>query len=213
MNQKYPFSFLPLPYELSALEPIISSETLHYHHGKHYKTYVDNLNAALSEAPKKMQEMTLEELILYTSKDLEHYRNIYNNAGGVYNHEMYFENMTPRKGTIAGVSRAFLNAIEREYGSVEEMLTKLADAALKVFGSGYAWLCKDIEGSLVIVMMANQDNPITKGFIPLLALDVWEHAYYLDYRNVRKDYINNWLDIINWETVSRRYQVWQNVQI
>lgn len=205
MKQKYPFSYLPLPYEHSALEPVISSETLHYHHGRHYKTYVDNLNAALEKAPKKMQEMTLEELILYTAKDLEHYRNIYNNAGGVYNHEMYFENMTPRKGTIAKVNRDFLDAVEREYGSVDAMLKKLADAALKVFGSGYAWLCKDVEGSLVIVMMANQDNPITKGFIPLLALDVWEHAYYLDYRNVRKDYINNWLGIINWDVVSKRY--------
>lgn len=205
MKQKYPFSYMPLPYEHSALEPVISSETLHYHHGRHYKTYVDNLNAALEKAPKKMQEMTLEELILYTAKDLEHYRNIYNNAGGVYNHEMYFENMTPRKGTIAEVNRDFLDAVEREYGSVDAMLKKLADAALKVFGSGYAWLCKDVEGSLVIVMMANQDNPITKGFIPLLALDVWEHAYYLDYRNVRKDYINNWLGIINWDVVSKRY--------
>ena len=205
MKQKYPFSYMPLPYEHSALEPIISSETLHYHHGRHYKTYVDNLNAALENAPKKLQEMTLEELILYTVKDLEHYRNIYNNAGGVYNHEMYFENMTPREGTIAEAGADFLNAVEREYGSMEEMLTKLADAALKVFGSGYAWLCKDVEGSLVIVMMANQDNPITKGFIPLLALDVWEHAYYLDYRNVRKDYVNNWIDIINWEVVSGRY--------
>ncbi len=205
MKQKYPFSYMPLPYEHSALEPIISSETLHYHHGRHYKTYVDNLNAALEKAPKKLQEMTLEELILYTVKDLEHYRNIYNNAGGVYNHEMYFENMTPRKGTIAEVSRDFLEAVEREYGSVDAMLKQLADAALKVFGSGYAWLCKDVEGSLVVVMMANQDNPITKGFIPLLALDVWEHAYYLDYRNVRKDYVNNWLDIINWDVVSKRY--------
>ena len=205
MKKKYPFSYLPLPYEHSALEPVISSETLHYHHGRHYKTYVDNLNEALEKAPKKVQEMTLEELILYTAKDLEHYRIIYNNAGGVYNHEMNFENMTPRKGTIAEVSRDFLDAVEREYGSIENMLEKLADAALKVFGSGYAWLCKDIEGSLVIVMMANQDNPITKGFIPLLALDVWEHAYYLDYRNVRKDYINNWLGIINWDVVSKRY--------
>jgi len=205
MNQKYPFVYMPLPYEYSALEQVISSETLHYHHGRHYKTYVDNLNAALEKAPRKMQEMTLEELILYTAKDLEHYRNIYNNAGGVYNHELYFENMTPRKGTIAEAGTDFLNAVEREYGSMEEMLTKLADAALKVFGSGYAWLCKDVEGSLVIVMMANQDNPITKGFIPLLALDVWEHAYYLDYRNVRKDYVNNWIDIINWEVVSGRY--------
>lgn len=205
MNQKYPFGYLPLPYEHSALEPVISSETLHYHHGRHYKTYVDNLNAALEKAPRKMQEMTLEELILYTAKDLEHYRNIYNNAGGVYNHELYFENMTPRKGTLAEVGEDFLNAVEREYGSVEEMIAKLADAAIKVFGSGYAWLCKDIEGSLVIVMMANQDNPITKGFVPLLALDVWEHAYYLDYRNVRKDYINNWLGIVNWDVVSKRY--------
>ena len=205
MNQKYPFSYLPLPYDYSALESVISSETLHYHHGRHYKTYVDNLNAALEKAPKKMQEMTLEELILYTAKDLEHYRNIYNNAGGVYNHEMYFENMTPEKNSISKISGAFYRAVADEYGSIENMQGKLADAALKVFGSGYAWLCKDIEGSLVIVMMANQDNPITKGFIPLLALDVWEHAYYLDYRNVRKDYINNWLGIINWDVVSKRY--------
>ncbi len=205
MNQKYPFSYLPLPYDYSALEPVISSETLHYHHGRHYKTYVDNLNAALEKAPKKMQEMTLDELILYTAKDLEHYRNIYNNAGGVYNHQLYFENMTPEKDSINKISGAFRRAATDEYGGIENMKEKLADAALKVFGSGYAWLCKDIEGSLVIVMMANQDNPITKGFIPLLAIDVWEHAYYLDYRNVRKDYINNWLGIINWDVVSRRY--------
>lgn len=205
MNQKYPFSYMPLPYEHSALEPVISSETLHYHHGRHYKTYVNNLNAALEKAPKKMQEMTLGELILYTAKDLEHYRNIYNNAGGVYNHQLYFENMTPEKNSMDKISGAFRRAVTDEYGSVENMIEKLADAALKVFGSGYAWLCKDIEGSLVIVMMANQDNPITKGFIPLLALDVWEHAYYLDYRNVRKDYVNNWIDIINWSVVSNRY--------
>lgn len=205
MNQKYPFSYLPLPYEYSALEPVISSETLHYHHGRHYKTYVNNLNAALEKAPKKMQEMTLEELILYTAKDLEHYRNIYNNAGGVYNHQLYFENMTPEKNSISKISGAFHRAVTDEYGSIENMKEKLADAALKVFGSGYAWLCKDIEGSLVIVMMANQDNPITKGFIPLLTLDVWEHAYYLDYRNVRKDYVNNWLGIVNWDVVSKRY--------
>lgn len=205
MAQRYPFPYLPLPYAHSALEPVISEETMHYHHDKHYKTYVDNLNAALLKATKKMQEMTLEELILYTVKDLEHYRNIYNNAGGVYNHQLYFENMTPAKDSIKHIGGSFLRAIETEYGSVDAMLEKLADAALKVFGSGYAWLCKDIEGSLVIVMMANQDNPIIKGFMPLLALDVWEHAYYLDYRNVRKDYINNWLNIINWDVVSRRY--------
>ncbi|MBE5948697.1 MAG: superoxide dismutase [Lachnospiraceae bacterium] len=205
MNQKYPFSYLALPYEHSALEPVISSETLHYHHGRHYKTYVDNLNAALEKAPKKMREMTLEELILYTARDLEHYRNIYNNAGGVYNHQLYFENMTPKRNSINKISKEFYRAVTDEYGSIENMLDKLADAAIKVFGSGYAWLCKDVEGSLVIVMMANQDNPITKGFIPLLALDVWEHAYYLDYRNVRKDYVNNWLDIIDWDVVSKRY--------
>lgn len=206
MAQSYPFGYLPLPYEHSALEPVISSETLHYHHDRHYKTYVDNLNAALEKAPKKMQTMTLEELILYTAKDLEHYRNIYNNAGGVYNHQLYFENMMPINGGIRQIGGNFLIELESEYGSVGGMLEKLADAALKVFGSGYAWLCRDIEGSLVIVMTANQDNPITKGFIPLLALDVWEHAYYLDYRNVRKDYIKNWRGIINWDVVSKRYE-------
>lgn len=200
----YPFVVRPLPYEYDALLPVLDEETLRFHHDKHYKTYVDNLNNALSDYPQ-LQKMSLTEL-LTTSDDqpMAVRTTIHNNAGGVFNHELYFDSM---KGcNEQEPTGALAEAINRDFGSYKQWKEQMKQQAVSKFGSGWAWLIADVDGRLAIVQTANQDVPDLKIYTPLLLVDVWEHAYYLQYQNRRADYVECWFDIINWRKVAKRYE-------
>lgn len=198
------FKAKPLPYNYDALVPYISKEIMSLHHDKHYQTYVENLNKALSNYPK-YQNYTLNQLL--TSLDTlpkEIVAPIKNNAGGVYNHEFFFDIMTPNKTQI---SKELKDAINRDFGSYDNFLNQFKGAALSVFGSGWTWLVKDSEGKLLIVSTPNQDSPVSLNLQPIIGIDVWEHAYYLQYKNKRSDYINNWINVINWDKALENYNL------
>ena len=199
----YKFPLLPLPYGYNELEPYIDEETMHYHHDKHLKAYVDNLNEILKGCPN-LQKAPLKVLIkrdLHLDPKIE--TAIKNNAGGVYNHNFYFYIMTP-KSTKEPIG-SLKNAIEREFGSFAGFKEKFIACALKRFGSGYAWLTSDNCGKLKIISTANQDTPLTIGLHPIILVDVWEHAYYLKYKNNRKDYLENWFNVVDWEVAENNY--------
>lgn len=204
MNQKYPFTNPPLHYDYGALEPFIDEKTLHFHHDKHLQTYVDNLNAAL-EQDEALQSWTLEQLILGGDQIPESLRTpIKNNAGGVYNHIFYFEGMEPHHSQRP--KGALKEAMNEAYGGYDEFWKQMKAAALGVFGSGYAWLCADQEGKLRIVKTANQDSPLVEGLCPILTVDVWEHAYYLKNQNRRGEYLNAWIQVVNWDKAQEKYE-------
>lgn len=202
MNNTYPFVNTPLPYAYDALEPYIDEKTMHLHHDRHLQTYIDNLNAIIKEHPE-LQTWTLEgllELSAFLPKEIR--QPVINNAGGVYNHHFFFDSMTP-----AGKQpeeNPLLAEIARQFGSLEAFQEQLKKEALAVFGSGYAWLAAD-GGKLKIIRTANQDTPLPLDLQPLLALDVWEHAYYLKHYNQRTAYIDDWFSVIDWEKASRRF--------
>jgi len=191
MLNTYPFLLDKLPYPYDVLEPAIDKATLEIHHDKHHLTYINNLNKALEENIY-LQPMVLEELL---DSDIPM---IKNNAGGVWNHDFFWMGMI---GSGRGMEDTLRVEIERNFGSVEEF-TKIFEAtALGRFGSGWAWLVQNSNGGLEVMSTANQDNPLSLGFTPLLALDVWEHSYYLKYQNRRVDYVKAWWGIVNWEAV------------
>lgn len=195
MNNKYPFVLEDLPYASDALKEAIDQETVEIHHGKHQQSYVDNLNKLLVER-NDLQEMSLEELM--NSEDVK----IKNNAGGVWNHNFYWQVM---KGEGKGEMSADLKKrIESKFGSVEEFKAQFEANALGRFGSGWGWLVENKDGELEIMSTANQDNPLSLGMKPLLGIDVWEHAYYLRYQNRRAEYVKNWWSVVNWEWVGKR---------
>jgi Fe-Mn family superoxide dismutase len=202
--QTVPFSQTPLPYSFPALEPIIDAMTMEIHYTKHASAYTKNLNdAALLEF--KGQNIKLEDALKTISTYSPKLRN---NGGGHYNHELFWKAMQAPGGP--GMQEgAFKTAMMASFNSMENFKTKLSDAAMTRFGSGWAWLILKKEGGLAICSTPNQDNPMMdiaeiKGF-PLLGLDVWEHAYYLKYQNKRPDYIANWWNLVNWEYVQKRY--------
>lgn len=198
----YPHELRPLPYAYDALAPKVGENTLHFHHDKHLNTYVDNLNKALADCPD-CQQKSLEELLQSLDKLPEPKRTaIRNNGGGVYNHYLYFDCMGGKGCSPTG---SLAQAMDRAFGSMDEWKRQMKEAALGQFGSGYAWLVTDRDGALSVTKTANQDCPITQGLWPLLCVDVWEHAYYLDYQNRRPDYVDAWFDLINWDFVSSRY--------
>ena len=204
LAETYPFVVRPLPYEYDALVPVLDEETLHFHHDKHYKTYVDNLNNVLSEYPE-LQNMSLKELL----SDIEVLpaqvqTPIRNNGGGVFNHEFYFESM---KNPVRQIPEgALAEAIENDFGSYEKWKEQMKQAAVSKFGSGWAWLVSDPQGELSIIQTANQDVPNLNEFTPILPVDVWEHAYYLQYQNRRAEYVEGWFDLINWKKAAGRYE-------
>ena len=202
--ETYPFVFRPLPYEYDALVPVLDEETLHFHHDKHYKTYVDNLNNALSDYPE-LQRLSLEELLSsMNSLPAQVQTPIRNNGGGVYNHELYFDSM---KNPVGQEPDGILaEAIDRDFGSYKQWKEQMKQAAVSKFGSGWAWLVTDENGKLSIVQTANQDVPDLKKYTPLLLVDIWEHAYYLQYQNRRADYVEGWFDLINWRKAGKRYE-------
>lgn len=204
MNQEtYPFVMRPLPYEYDALMPVIDEDTLHFHHDKHYKTYVDNLNSTLADYPE-LQKKSLPELLAHTEKLPEQIRiAVKNNGGGVYNHELYFESMKGKSGQEP--EGALAEAIDRDFGSYRQWKEQMSQAAVSNFGSGWAWLVADKAGKLSIVKTANQEVPALQELTPILLIDVWEHAYYLQYQNRRADYVDSWFDVINWRRAAMRY--------
>jgi superoxide dismutase, Fe-Mn family len=198
-----PFSLPPLPYPSDALEPHIDARTMEIHHGRHHATYVSNLNRAISKH-QQLANRTIHELIRDLQSVPEDIRNtVRNNGGGHLNHMLFWQMMSKEGG---GQPRGGLaSAIDRRFGGIDGFKERFSTAATSVFGSGWAWLTlKDRE--LNIETTPNQDNPISHGNIPLLGLDVWEHAYYLKYQNRRTDYISAWYNVINWNFVSDQYR-------
>ncbi len=203
-EETYPFVAKPLPYEYDALVPVLDQETLHFHHDKHYKTYVDNLNAALSDYPE-LQKMGLSDLLRQIDKLPAAIQTpVRNNGGGVYNHELYFDSMKSPVGQEP--SGLLLEAVARDFGSQQQWKEQMKQAAVGKFGSGWAWLVTDNDGRLSVVQTANQDVPDLNKFIPLFLVDVWEHAYYLQYQNRRADYVDGWFNLINWRKAQKRYE-------
>lgn len=203
MNEIFPFPFEPLPYPYNALEPALCKEILQFHHDKHYKTYVDNLNGILADFPK-LQDRSLEDLLIHLDTlppDIQ--TGIRNNGGGVYNHQLYFRCMQGDGFRMPEGELA--NAIHRDFESYDNFCRVFTNAAVKQFGSGYAWLVCE-KGKLSVLSTANQDTPITDSQKPILCIDVWEHAYYLQYQNRRADYIANWLNLIHWDYVDCLFQ-------
>lgn len=195
LNQTYKFELPPLPYAYNALEPFIDTLTMQIHHDRHFKTYVDNLNGALEKYPE-YQDYTLEQLICCSDCLPEQIRTaVRNNAGGVFNHDFFFKNMS---GNAQRQPSGMLSdEINRVFGDFETFKKKFKEAALGVFGSGYAWLSADTGRRLIIVTSANQDTPISVGLSPVMCIDVWEHAYYLKHYNKRTDYIDEWFNVID----------------
>ena len=199
-----PFSLPPLPYATDALAPHIDQRTMEIHHGKHHATYVTNLNNALGSAPE-LEGKSLEELLANGCAAVpEGIRTaVRNNGGGHYNHSLFWTIMGPG-GAGAPVGN-LAQAINAAFGSVDDFKSKFAAAGVGRFGSGWAWLVKDASGSVSITSTPNQDNPVMEGGNPILGLDVWEHAYYLNYQNRRPDYIAAWWNAVNWQVAEDRF--------
>ena len=192
-----------LPYAYDALEPYIDVETMHLHHDKHHNTYVTNLNAALEKYPE-LAEKSVEELIAYMDEIPADIRTaVQNNGGGHANHTFFWEIMAPNAGgTPTG---ALKDAIDETFGSFEYFKNEFKTAATGRFGSGWAWLVVD-NGKLAIMSTANQDSPLMEGKTPIIGLDVWEHAYYLKYKNVRPDYIAAFWEVVNWDKANEHFE-------
>ena len=190
------FELMVLPYAAEALEPVISRETIGFHHGKHLAAYVNNLNGLLSGSG--FEEATLEEIVCKATGG------ILNNAGQILNHELYFAQFTAKPAKTAPPG-ALAEAIVRDFGSFESFKEEFQKKGATLFGSGWVWLSADKDGKLVITQEPNAANPVQKGLKPLLTFDVWEHAYYLDYQNRRPDHLAALWQIIDWDVVSARY--------
>ena len=191
-----------LPYAYDALEPYIDEETMHLHHDKHHNTYVTNLNAAIEKHPE-LGEKTVEELLAdFSSVPEDIQTEVRNNGGGHANHTFFWEILGPNAG--GEPTGAIKEAIEETFGSFEDFKEEFKTAATGRFGSGWAWLVVK-DGKLAITSTANQDSPLMDGQTPVLGLDVWEHAYYLKYKNVRPDYINAFWSVVNWDKVNEYF--------
>lgn len=201
-NCRYPFVNLPLPYEYDALEPFIDEKTMHLHHDRHLQTYIDNLNSVLKKEPS-LQQMSLEQLIRNAGKFPKRIQTaVSHNAGGVYNHRFFFSGMSDTSDLSCAPK--LVNELCARFESVENFFTLFKSAALSVFGSGYAWLVYGRCG-LRIMTSPNQNSPVEQGFRPIIALDVWEHAYYLKHYNLRGDYIDDWFKVIDWKEAEKNY--------
>ncbi len=191
MEHKLP----PLPYEMNALEPYISAETLEYHYGKHHQTYVTNLNKLI--AGTEYEDMSLEDIIKKSSGGL------FNNAAQVWNHTFYWNCLSPNGG--GQPTGALAQAIDAAFGSFDRFKEQFSQTAVTTFGSGWAWLVKNADGSLALMSTSNAGTPMTEGKTALLTCDVWEHAYYIDYRNARPKYVENFWNLVNWDFVAQNF--------
>ena len=203
MEQHYPFSLPSLPYAYDALTPQLDQRTLHFHHDKHFAAYVDNLNKLLADQPE-YQTWSLEKLCRDWCQLPDDIRQgVRNNAGGVYNHDLYFKAMAPTPASVPSGDLA--GAITRDFGDLHALKAALKAVALGVFGSGWAWMVLDREGRLSVQKTANQDTPLP--LCPLLTCDVWEHAYYLQYQNRRAEYFENWWQLVDWPQLTETYRL------
>ena len=190
-----PFTLPPLPYADSGLSPVISSNTIGFHYGKHHKGYVDTLNRLVKGT--KYEAMSLENVVLQSAKNAKD-TPIFNNAAQIWNHNFYWSSLRPNGG--GKPTGALAQKIDAAFGSFENFKKQLADVTVSQFGTGWGWLAADKKGTLSIVKTEDADNPLLKGLKPLLTIDVWEHAYYLDYQNRRADHVNAVIDkLLNWE--------------
>lgn len=189
------FTLPKLPYLYDALEPYISARTLEFHHGKHHQAYVNNVNNLIQGTP--FEKATLEEIILKSEGG------IFNNGAQVFNHTFYFEQFSPEG--CREPQGALKEAIERDFGSVDDFLAQFNKAASTLFGSGWAWLVVTPQGTLAIVQTSNAGCPIRDGHKPLLTCDVWEHAYYIDKQNLRPKYVEDFWKVVDWKVISRRF--------
>jgi Fe-Mn family superoxide dismutase len=185
----------PLPYAIDALEPHISRETLEYHHGKHHKTYVDNLNKLIPGT--EFESLSLEDIVRKSSGG------VFNNATQIWNHTFYWNCLAPNAG--GKPTGALAAAIDKAFGSFDAFKEKFSQTAIGTFGSGWGWLVKNASGGLEVVSTSNAGCPLTAGQTPLLTCDVWEHAYYIDYRNLRAKYVENFWNLVNWDFVARNF--------
>ena len=205
------FSLIKLPFALDALEPVISAKTLEFHHGKHLQAYVDNLNKLLPGS--ELEGLSLEKIIVKSSllAVTGNLKAIFNNAGQVLNHEMYFTQFAPAPNS--GLNEQSLPAptgnlaaqIAKQWGTLEAFQADFEAKGVGLFGSGWVWLQADAKGELSIGKYAGADNPVAHGLKPLLTFDVWEHAYYLDYQNRRAEYLHKLWDVLDWNVVQQRY--------
>ena len=191
------FSLIKLPYALDALEPVISAKTLEFHHGKHLQAYVDNLNKLLPGSG--LEELSLEEIIKNAKGGL------FNNAGQVLNHDMYFTQFAPVGSSLPAPTGNLAAQIEKQWGSLDAFKADFEAKGVGIFGSGWVWLQADANDELSIGQYANADNPVAHGLKPLLTFDVWEHAYYLDYQNRRSVQLKALWDIVDWNVVEGRF--------
>jgi Fe-Mn family superoxide dismutase len=197
------FTLPPLPYDYAALEPHIDTQTMQIHHDKHHNAYVTNLNAALESHPN-LASQNIEDLLRNIGDVPEAARQaVINNGGGHANHTLFWEIMGPNGG--GEPTGALADAITKAFGSFADFKAKINDAGVKRFGSGWSWLVLDKDGALQVLSTANQDSPLMQGQTPLLGVDVWEHAYYLKYQNLRPKYLEAWWNTVNWAEVAKRF--------
>lgn len=189
------FELPPLPYEMDALEPLISRRTLEFHHGKHHEAYVSNLNNLITGT--KFENSDLETIIKVAEGQ------VFNNASQVWNHTFYFEGLKPANGHA--LKGPFSKVISGNFGSVQFFKDSFIKAGSTLFGSGWVWLLWNPKGTIEIIQESNAGNPLRKGLIPLLTCDVWEHGYYMDYQNRRPDYVNAFWSLVNWDIIEKRY--------
>ena len=196
------FTFIDLPYSLDALSPVISARTLEFHHGKHLQTYVDNLNKLLPSSG--LEGLSLEDIVKQSSGVL------FNNAGQVLNHNMYFTQFKAPNVILSEAkdlpSGALLQQIEKQWGTLDAFKAEFEQKGESLFGSGWVWLSAQSDGTLVITQEPGAGNPVTKGLKPLLTFDVWEHAYYLDYQNRRANHLISLWQILDWSVIENRYK-------
>ena len=192
------YTLIELPYEMGALAPVISAETLSFHHGKYLQAYVDNLNKLLPGS--EYVGMALEEIVQKAPAGA-----VFNNAGQILNHELYFTQFKPASEAVQKPEGALAAQIEKQWDSVEAFKAEFEAKGVGLFGSGWVWLAADANGSLVITQEANAANPVQRGLKPLLTFDVWEHAYYLDYQNRRAAHLAALWQIVDWKVIAARY--------
>ena len=201
------YELMALPYAPEALEPVISKETIGFHHGKHLQAYVDNLNKLASPPdPSPIGEGSHGELEVLKELVLHSEGAVFNNAGQILNHELYFLQFKPVGEAVQGPKGALAAQIEKQWGSVEAFKAEFEAKGVGLFGSGWVWLSADADGNLVITQEQGASNPVVKGLKPLLTFDVWEHAYYLDYQNRRAAHLSALWQIIDWSVIAARYE-------
>jgi Fe-Mn family superoxide dismutase len=191
------FTLPELPWAKDALAPTISAETIEYHYGKHHKTYVDNLNKFA--AGTQYENMSLEEVVKASHKAND--KKIFNNAAQVWNHTFFWNCMAPKAG--GNPTGAIAAAIDKSFGSFADFKTKFSEASVGQFGSGWGWLVKNADGSLAIETTGNAETPFATGKKCILTVDVWEHAYYIDYRNARAKFVESWWTLVNWDFANK----------